>query len=223
MGRRRMSLLEDSSNGLWGKKPKENNKQALAEIGQGHLISLWDSLFGRLNQPIAQILLTCGDLSDRARYLNAYCTLTTLLNHGFILMFNKDNTLSVSKIKFGDNDTLSAITASMFHAELPFLMTDVDCLYTENPLCSSTASSTHPSVALLGPPQPNPSPLAYETKQVRRAYFPPHPDPLAKTSCLADPRFVVPTSLLTLIHWLRPPVLPIQVPFVLQIMRPEKL
>ncbi|MBW0550458.1 hypothetical protein O181_090173, partial [Austropuccinia psidii MF-1] len=45
---------------------------------------------------------------------------------------------------------------------------------------------------------------------VRRAYFPPHPDPLAKTSCLADPRFFVPTSLLTLIHWLRPPVLPIQ-------------
>ncbi|MBW0570767.1 hypothetical protein O181_110482 [Austropuccinia psidii MF-1] len=64
MGRKRMSLLEDSSNARWGKKPKGNNKQALAEIGQGHLIALWESLFGRPNQPIAQILLTRGDLAD---------------------------------------------------------------------------------------------------------------------------------------------------------------
>ncbi|MBW0523276.1 hypothetical protein O181_062991 [Austropuccinia psidii MF-1] len=130
-----MSLLEESSNGRWGKKPKEKNKQALAEIGQGHLIALWDSLFGHLNQPIAQILLTRGDLADRSRYLNASSTLTTQLNHGVIPIINKNNTLSVAKIKFGDNDTLSAITASMCHAESLFSMTD-----------------------------PNPSPLAYETK-----------------------------------------------------------
>ncbi len=38
--------------------------QALAAIGQGRLIALWDNLFGQLEQPIAQILLTRGDISD---------------------------------------------------------------------------------------------------------------------------------------------------------------
>ena len=38
--------------------------QALAAIGQGRLIALWDNLFGQLGQPIAQILLTRGDISD---------------------------------------------------------------------------------------------------------------------------------------------------------------
>lgn len=38
--------------------------QALAAIGQGRLIALWDNLFGQLEQPIAQVLLTKGDISD---------------------------------------------------------------------------------------------------------------------------------------------------------------
>jgi glutamate 5-kinase len=38
--------------------------QALAAIGQGRLIALWDNLFGQLEQPIAQVLLTRGDISD---------------------------------------------------------------------------------------------------------------------------------------------------------------
>lgn len=43
-------------------------------------------------------------------------------------------TLIVRKeIKFGDNDTLSAITSSMLHADYLFLLTDVDSLYTANP------------------------------------------------------------------------------------------
>ena len=37
------------------------------------------------------------------------------------------------EIKFGDNDTLSAITASMIQADYLFLLTDVDGLYTSNP------------------------------------------------------------------------------------------
>jgi len=39
-------------------------KQALAAIGQGRLIALWDNLFGQLETPIAQVLLTRGDISD---------------------------------------------------------------------------------------------------------------------------------------------------------------
>jgi glutamate 5-kinase len=43
------------------------------------------------------------------------------------------------EIKFGDNDTLSAITSSMIHADYLFLFTDVDGLYTANPRKDSSA------------------------------------------------------------------------------------
>jgi glutamate 5-kinase len=52
---------------------------------------------------------------------------------GVIPIVNENDTIAVSEIKFGDNDTLSAITAAMVHADYLFLMTDVDCLYDKNP------------------------------------------------------------------------------------------
>ncbi|KAL2014960.1 hypothetical protein VTK56DRAFT_6653 [Thermocarpiscus australiensis] len=116
------------------KRPKHLSKlQALAAIGQCRLMSLWDSLFNHLRQPIAQILLTRNDIADRSRYLNAQRTIHELLDMGVIPIVNENDTLAVSEIKFGDNDTLSAITAAMVHADLLFLMTDVDCLYDKNP------------------------------------------------------------------------------------------
>ncbi|KAI0097652.1 glutamate 5-kinase [Nemania sp. FL0031] len=116
------------------KRPKHLSKlQALAAIGQCRLISLWDSLFAHLQQPIAQILLTRNDIADRSRYLNAQNTMAELLDMGVIPIVNENDTLAVAEIKFGDNDTLSAITAAMVHADYLFLMTDVDCLYDKNP------------------------------------------------------------------------------------------
>ncbi|KAF8808021.1 glutamate 5-kinase [Phlegmacium glaucopus] len=115
-------------------KPKNlSGKQALAAIGQGRLIALWDNLFGQLEQPIAQVLLTKGDISDRTRYLNAVNTFKELLMMGVVPIVNENDTVSVSEIQFGDNDTLSAITSSMVHADYLFLLTDVDGLYTTNP------------------------------------------------------------------------------------------
>lgn len=70
--------------------------QALAAIGQGRLIALWDNLFSQLSQPIAQILLTRGDISDRTRYLNAVNTLTELLSMGVVPIVNENDTISVS-------------------------------------------------------------------------------------------------------------------------------
>lgn len=115
-------------------KPKHLAQlQALAAIGQCRLMSLWDGLFQHLEQPIAQVLLTKNDIADRTRYLNAQNTFNSLLDMGVIPIVNENDTLAVSEIKFGDNDTLSAITAAMIHADHLFLMTDVDCLYDKNP------------------------------------------------------------------------------------------
>ena len=102
-------------------------------------MSLWDSLFAHLNQPVAQILLTRNDIADRTQYLNAQNTLSELLSMGVIPIVNENDTLAVTEIKFGDNDTLSAITAAMVHADYLFLMTDVDCLYDRNPRKSADA------------------------------------------------------------------------------------
>jgi glutamate 5-kinase len=115
--------------------------QALAAIGQSRLMSLWDQLFGNLEQPIAQVLLTRNDIADRTQYQNAQNTFIELLSMGVIPIVNENDTLAVTEIKFGDNDTLSAITAGMVQADYLFLMTDVDCLYDSNPRTNPDAKS----------------------------------------------------------------------------------
>ncbi|OCT43998.1 putative glutamate 5-kinase [Cladophialophora carrionii] len=109
------------------KRPKH-----LAQV-QSRLMSIWDSLFAHMSQPVAQILLTRNDIADRSQYLNAQNTLAETLSLGVVPIVNENDTLAVSEIKFGDNDTLSAITAAMVNADYLFLMTDVDALYDKNP------------------------------------------------------------------------------------------
>ncbi|KAK6358321.1 hypothetical protein TWF730_007668 [Orbilia blumenaviensis] len=116
------------------KRPKLLSKcQAIAAIGQCELVALWDKLFSLLGQPVAQVLLTRNDIVDRQQYINAANTFSELLSMGVIPIVNENDTLAVSEIKFGDNDTLSGITAGMVNADYLFLMTDVDCLYDKNP------------------------------------------------------------------------------------------
>ena len=115
--------------------------QALAAIGQCKLMSMWDQLFMHMRQPVAQILLTRNDIADRTQYLNAQNTFSELLSMGVIPIVNENDTLSVQEIKFGDNDTLSAITAGMVQADYLFLMTDVDCLYDKNPRSNPDAKA----------------------------------------------------------------------------------
>ncbi|KAK9686541.1 Glutamate 5-kinase [Basidiobolus ranarum] len=115
-------------------KPSELAKrQALAAVGQSKLMSLYEDLFSMFKQPTAQILLTKGDLADRTRYNNARDTFEELFSAGVVPIVNENDTISVNEIRFGDNDTLSAITAGMVQADYLFLLTDVDCLYTDNP------------------------------------------------------------------------------------------
>jgi glutamate 5-kinase len=79
---------------------------------------------------------------QQTQYLNAQNTFTELLKMGVIPIVNENDTIAVTEIKFGDNDTLSAITAGMVHADYLFLMTDVDCLYDKNP-------RTHPDAQAI--------------------------------------------------------------------------
>ena len=108
-------------------------KQAVAAVGQGRLMRIYDDLFSALNQPIAQVLLTRSDLAQRSRYVNSYRTFRQLLQLGVIPIVNENDTVAVEELKFGDNDTLSALVASLIGAEWLFLLTDVDRLYSADP------------------------------------------------------------------------------------------
>lgn len=108
-------------------------KQAVAAVGQGRLMRIYDDLFTSLQQPIAQVLLTRIDLVDRNRYVNAYNTFRELLRLGVIPIVNENDTVAVDELKFGDNDTLSALVASLVEADWLFLLTDVDRLYSADP------------------------------------------------------------------------------------------
>jgi glutamate 5-kinase len=116
------------------KKPETiPQKQAVAAIGQGRLIQIYEEAFDRDNLKVAQILLTRDDLTHRGRYLNARNTLTTLLNWGIIPIINENDTVAVEEIKFGDNDNLSALITHLIDGDLLIILTDLDGLYNRDP------------------------------------------------------------------------------------------
>ena len=118
-------------------------KQAVAAVGQGRLMRVYDDFFTSLNQPIAQVLLTRTDLVQRSRYVNSYRTFRQLLQLGVIPIVNENDTVAIEELKFGDNDTLSAQVASLIGADWLFLLTDVDRLYSADPRHNPDAQPIH--------------------------------------------------------------------------------
>lgn len=108
-------------------------KQAVAAVGQGRLMRIYDDFFSALQQPIAQVLITRSTFKDRTSYVNAYNTFQELLRLDVIPVVNENDTVAVEELKFGDNDTLSALVASLIEADWLFLLTDVDRLYSADP------------------------------------------------------------------------------------------
>ena len=108
-------------------------KQMLSAVGQPHLMSLYDQFLRMFNITMAQVLLTREDLADRSRYLNARNTLGALLDQHIIPIINENDTVATDEFRFGDNDTLSAMVATLIEADLLILLTDQDGLYTGDP------------------------------------------------------------------------------------------
>ena len=108
-------------------------KQACAAVGQGVLVHIYQKIFSEYGSHVAQLLLTRDDLSDRNRFLNARNTLLNLLKNKIVPIINENDTVAVDEIKFGDNDTLSALVAGLVDADLLILLSDIDGLYTGDP------------------------------------------------------------------------------------------
>ena len=100
--------------------------QACAAVGQSRLMATYADLFARHNLHVAQVLLTHDDLEHHERHLNARNTLVTLLGRGVVPIINENDAVSFTEIKFGDNDKLSALVASLLPADLLVILTTVD-------------------------------------------------------------------------------------------------
>ncbi len=100
--------------------------QACAAVGQSRLMATYADLFARHGLNVAQVLLTHDDLEHHERHLNARNTLVTLLGRGVVPIINENDAVSFTEIKFGDNDKLSALVASLLPADLLVILTTVD-------------------------------------------------------------------------------------------------
>src|SRR5205807_4850768 len=100
--------------------------QACAAVGQSRLMASYEKLFGVFGLSVAQLLLTHEDLQHHERHLNARNTLVRLLGHGIVPIINENDVVSFTELKFGDNDKLSALVASLLPADLLIILTTVD-------------------------------------------------------------------------------------------------
>ena len=130
-------------------RPRELRvKQAVAAVGQCRMMHIYDKLFSEYNRTVAQILLTGDDVADPDRAEHLTGTFSALLEMGVIPVVNENDSVSSAEIEtgrhkvLGDNDTLSAIVASLCRADLLILLSDIDGLHEADP-------RTHPGARLI--------------------------------------------------------------------------
>lgn len=102
------------------------SKQALCAVGQVLLMHAYHEAFAFYGLKVAQLLLTRDDFGERNRFLNLRNTLIGLERNGVVPIINENDTVAVEEIRFGDNDTLSAMFAIAWDADILILLTSVD-------------------------------------------------------------------------------------------------
>ena len=107
--------------------------QAAASVGQSALSTAYAEAFAPHGITTSTVLLTRRDTADRNAYLHARDTLLRLLDLGVVPIVNENDTISVEQIRFGDNDTLAALTACLIDADLMIILSDIEGLYDANP------------------------------------------------------------------------------------------
>ncbi len=108
-------------------------RQAAASVGQSILMQRWADSFQRQGMIVGQVLMSLDTYSDRESAINLNNTINSLLDNGVVPIFNENDAVCITEIKFGDNDTLSAIVASRTDADLLVILSDVTGLYDSDP------------------------------------------------------------------------------------------
>lgn len=123
------------------KRPTEmKEKQAAASVGQCELMFIYDKFFSQYGQTIAQLLITKTVTHNKGLRINAVNTLETLLQYGVIPIINENDSVATDEIAYGDNDTLSAVSADLVKADLLILLSDVNGLYDDDPTQNPNAT-----------------------------------------------------------------------------------
>ena len=115
-------------------------RQALAAIGQGALLHIYEKFFHEYGRTMAQILLTKENAARHHQYMNSRNALLALLDMNVIPVINENDAVAVDEIKIGDNDNLSAVVAALVDADALIILSDIDGVYTSNPRTDSLAT-----------------------------------------------------------------------------------
>ncbi len=112
------------------KRPQQLSKvQALASIGQGKLMSLYEEAAKKCDFHVGQLLLTLSGLQNREQHLNMLNCINTLLDMDILPIINENDSVSVEELTFGDNDRLAALVAAMTRCQTTIILTTVNGLH----------------------------------------------------------------------------------------------
>lgn len=106
-------------------------KQALASIGQPHLIRIYQEIFREYGLLTSQCLLSYSDFEKKESKTNIVNTINVLVHNSYIPIINENDTVATDEIKFGDNDKLGALTASLLEVDLFIIATNTNGIYTK--------------------------------------------------------------------------------------------
>ncbi len=117
-------------------RPKDTpGKQAAAAVGQCELMHIYDEMFSRYSVTVAQILLTKSIISIPDRVDNVRNAIDALTRVNCIPIVNENDTVAIDELELeiGENDSLSAVVASISGAEALIILSDIDGLYDADP------------------------------------------------------------------------------------------
>tara|TARA_R110002126_G_scaffold289578_1_gene444788 strand:- start:8046 stop:8810 length:765 start_codon:yes stop_codon:yes gene_type:complete len=106
-------------------------KQALASIGQPHLIRIYQEIFREYGLLSSQCLLSYSDFEKQESKTNIVNTINVLVDNNYIPIINENDTVATDEIKFGDNDKLAALTAVLLNVDLLIIATNTNGIYTK--------------------------------------------------------------------------------------------
>lgn len=123
------------------------HQQALAALGQGYLMSIYNQSFAFYHQLTGQVLLTYDVFDNPKMRHNMINALETMLAQHIIPVINENDVIAVDEMdhrhSFGDNDKLAAMVAQEVNADGIIVLSDVDALYTSNPALNADAKPIH--------------------------------------------------------------------------------
>jgi glutamate 5-kinase len=119
-------------------------KQALASIGQPHLMRIYHENFSDLGLHTSQCLLSYSDFEKKETKVNIVNTIDVLVKNSYIPIINENDTVSTDEIKFGDNDKLAALTAVLLDVDILIIATNTNGIYTK-----ASIHDSHPETIRL--------------------------------------------------------------------------